>query len=868
MKNIYGLILCSLMLLMSACEKDTLATNFAPGVTTGSSTDIYRKGAVLSGSMRQVGTAAIKSYGILFSELESMAEYTEYPITDKSTDFSVSLSTLTPGTTYYYCAYAHSGYNMAKGEVKSFTTPESNAPIFEEISVTEKDEFGCTVSVSLLDDGGNKITLSGFCWTKQGEGEPTTDDNVLNASIANNALAAAITGWEPDSEYLVRAYAVNSDGVGYSKIISVRTNEATAPVLSSITQKESSNFSVTVEATISDAGTTAVSKAGFCWSTTKEFPTVDDSVNDLTAQLVDGDTTFSSLLEDLTPNTIYYIRAYATNEQGTSYSEVFTFTTDAAKIPTLSAITKKESSDFSITVEAEVKDAGTSDISKVGFCWSASKETPTVNDSINDMTSQLVDGNTIFSSLLTDFAPSTTYYIRAYATNEQGTSYSEVFTFTTAEAKAPTLSVITKKESSDFSVTVEAEVTDAGTTAISKAGFCWSTTSETPTVDDSTNDLTAQLVDGNTTFSSSLADLTPGATYYIRAYATNEQGTSYSEVFTFKTAEAKAPTLSAITKKESSDFSVTVEAKVTDAGTTAISKAGFCWSTTSETPTVDDSTNDLTAQLIDSNTTFSSSLADLTPNTTYYIRAYATNEQGTSYSEVFTFTTAEAKAPTLSGITKKESSDFSVTVEAKVTDAGTTAISKAGFCWSTTSETPTVDDSTNDLTAQLVDGSTTFSSSLADLTPNTTYYIRAYATNEQGTSYSEVFTFTTAEAKAPTLSVITKKESSDFSVTVEATVTDAGTTAISKAGFCWSTTSQTPTVDDSTNDLTALLVDGNTTFSSSLADLTPNTTYYIRAYATNEQGTSYSEVFTFKTPYKNADNGNTGINPLPTTKWE
>ena len=98
-------------------------------------------------------------------------------------------------------------------------------------------------------------------------------------------------------------------------------------------------------------------------------------------------------------------------------------------------------------------------------------------------------------------------------------------------------------------------------------------------------------------------------------------------------------------------------------------------------------------------------------------------------------------------------------------------------------------------------------------------------------------------------------------------MTDPGTTAISKAGFCWSATNETPTVDDSTNDMMAQLADGNTTLSSSLPDLTPGTTYYIRAYATNRFGTSYSEVFTFKTAAKDAGNGNTDINGLPVIKW-
>jgi len=535
MKHIYGLILCSLMLLLSTCDKDTEAMNFAPKVTTGSSTNIYRKGATLSGSIQLTGTDNTKNYGILLSELQSMAEYTEYPIVDQSTDFSVSVSNLTAGTTYYYCAYAFSGYNMIKGEVKNFTTTNSNVPIFDEILQIAKDEFSCEVSAKLIDEGGSEISLSGFCWSKVGESEPTTDSSVINAHIENGSISAKITGLEANTEYQIRAYATNSDGIGYSKVIKVKTDVTKTPVLSAITQKEASDFSVTVEAQIIDVGTSAVSKAGFCWSTTNQTPTIDDENKDLTSQLANGNTTFSASLSDLTPGATYYIRAYATNEQGTSYSEVFTFTTATAKAPTLSAITQKEASNFSVTVEAQIIDAGTSAVSKAGFCWSTTNQTPTIDDENKDLTSQLANGNTTFSASLSDLTPGATYYIRAYATNEQGTSYSEVFTFTTAEAEIPTLSVITQKEGSDFSVTIEAQVTDAGTSAVSKAGFCWSTTKQTPTIEDNSNDLTSQLTNGNTTFTATLSNMTPNTTYYIRAYATNGQGTSYSEVFTYKT---------------------------------------------------------------------------------------------------------------------------------------------------------------------------------------------------------------------------------------------------------------------------------------------------------------------------------------------
>ena len=488
MARIKYMLICSLMVLLAACEKDTEPTNFAPGLTTGNVTDIYRKGATLSGSIHFSGTSTAQSYGILFSELQSMVEFTEHPVKDGSNEFSIDMQNLTPNTTYYYCAYASSGFSLAKGEVKSFTTTESNAPVFAEVTLSQKDVQSCGVSTTVIDDGGSELIMGGFCWSLVSEGEPTIESEVQNTSVKNSLLSATITGLLPETEYCVRAYAVNANGIGYSKSLVVTTDEATTPVLSAITPKDSTDFSVTVEAQVVSSGTSAISKAGFCWSATKESPTVDDSSNDLTTQLTDKNATLSSVLSDLSSSTTYYIRAYATNEQGTSYSEVFTFTTAAAKAPTLSVITEKASSDFSVTVEATVMDAGTSAISKAGFCWSATNETPTVDDSSNDLVSQLVNGNTIFSSALSDLSPSTTYYIRAYATNEQGASYSEVFTFTTAAAKAPTLSVVAEKESSDFSVTVEATVTDAGTTAISKAGFCWSATNEVPTVDDSSND--------------------------------------------------------------------------------------------------------------------------------------------------------------------------------------------------------------------------------------------------------------------------------------------------------------------------------------------------------------------------------------------
>ena len=73
-----------------------------------------------------------------------------------------------------------------------------------------------------------------------------------------------------------------------------------------------------------------------------------------------------------------------------------------------------------------------------------------------------------------------------------------------------------------------------------------------------------------------------------------------------------------------------------------------------------------------------------------------------------------------------------------VTDDGGRDVTLRGVCWST-SPNPTINDN------YTVDGSGEgeFISNMTGLTPNTTYYVRAYATNRAGTSYGEQMSFTT-----------------------------------------------------------------------------------------------------------------------------
>ena len=75
-----------------------------------------------------------------------------------------------------------------------------------------------------------------------------------------------------------------------------------------------------------------------------------------------------------------------------------------------------------------------------------------------------------------------------------------------------------------------------------------------------------------------------------------------------------------------------------------------------------------------------------------------------------------------------------------VTSDGGSPITARGVCWST-AQNPTINSNkTSDGT-----GTGSYSSNLTNLSKNTKYYVRAYASNSKGTAYGEVKSFTTEE---------------------------------------------------------------------------------------------------------------------------
>ena len=237
------------------------------------------------------------------------------------------------------------------------------------------------------------------------------------------------------------------------------------------------------------------------------------------------------------------------------------------------------------------------------------------------------------------------------------------------------------------------------------------------------------------TFSVEIKDLKEGTRYYYQYEYDNGYGKEKSKKENVATYAMPVVVTKDVTNITA--ISATLNGSVTSSDTeNKITAKGFCWGTEPELTIEGTHTND------GSDTgTYSYNLTNLTENTTYYVRAYATTKLGTAYGEEKSFKTAEVTLPTVTTNDVTNITTNSASCGGNVTDDGNGTVTARGICWSEV-QNPTINNIYSEETNNGT-GTGSFTSQLTNLKENTTYYVRAYATNEKGTNYGEEKSFTT-----------------------------------------------------------------------------------------------------------------------------
>ena len=332
MKRIIFIISCSLSLWMTGCEKDTEPNALAPTVITGTATDEKKPGIdiTLTGTVTPHPKSKVEdNVGFMIASTEESiiinnGKVEMYPATLVSKEqYQYELPRQEPGT-YYYCIYASSGYSYVKGEIKSFII-EKDIPTLGNLTEIAVNDDNATVRATLIRDGGLETSEKGFCWSTSNS-EPTIDHDERLASLnMENTFEATIKELKYNTEYYIRAYAINSKGTAYSSgFLKIKTASSDKPELANNMKAfNPTSSTIDVSATISNDGGAAITEKGFCYSSTKEKPTVDD-------KRTDGGNNGNELkttIKGLRGHTAYYIRAYAINKNGVAYSNTVVETT-------------------------------------------------------------------------------------------------------------------------------------------------------------------------------------------------------------------------------------------------------------------------------------------------------------------------------------------------------------------------------------------------------------------------------------------------------------------------------------------------------------------------------------------------------------
>lgn len=271
---------------------------------------------------------------------------------------------------------------------------------------------------------------------------------------------------------------------------------------------------------------------------------------------------------------------------------------------------------------------------------------------------------------------------------------------------------------------------------------------------------------------------------------------------------------------------------VTSDGGSAVTARGIVWGTAAN-PTLANTVNSSGS----GTGVFTSTISTASANTTYHIRAYATNSAGSAYGSDVNFTTLSGIATVLTCGTAGTITVNSVSVTCNtVTSDGGSAVTARGWCWNTVINPTTANSKT-------IDGSGTgsYTSTATGLVAATLYHFRAYATNAVGTYYGADTQYTT-NSDIPTVLSNSYTVTNLTTVSGSGTVSSDGGAAVTARGYCWATTINPTTANSLTTDGT-----GTGAFISTITGLNGTTTFYARAYATNSVGTAYGANLTINT---------------------
>jgi len=490
-----------------------------PVLTSDSIINITNTGATGNATILNNGGTSIIEQGYVI-DIEPLISYDDDAnfVGTTGLTFVTNITSLIENTLYYAKAYAINSIGIGYGNLLSFNT-KGKGIVFSN-SAYNITTTSVKINSNILSVGGGNVTGAGICYSTSAN--PTTANNKVLTNTEFGLFTSFITGLTANTLYYTRAYVVNEFGTGYSNQISFTSLNNATPTLLTVEPTIYATEVYSGGEIISNGGVNITAK-GIIWTLEGGGDPSLSNYDGLTDS-GSGSTNFVSIATGLSPDTIYMLRAYATNSIGTGYGAIIQITTDVQTGPIIytTPIT-------SITTNGcqsggyDINDGGSLILEK-GLIWSTL-------DNLDVTTYQGIIANPFangddFTSIVTGLYPGQLYYLRSYATNSIGTGLGAILNFRTDE-DTPVVETVTGWKDGLTNYFVGNIISDGG--LYTTRGFVYSNSESTPTVGASGCYTVYASGDGVGEFTSNFIN---ASSLYFRAYGENELGFGYGDVLT------------------------------------------------------------------------------------------------------------------------------------------------------------------------------------------------------------------------------------------------------------------------------------------------------------------------------------------------
>jgi len=809
-------------------------TSFIPRSTPTTLTTAASSVTATSGSIN--GTINLNGYTASAAQLcwgtaSDMTGCVSIDVSDQTTSVSASnniskpLTSLTPGTTYYYrISVTYSGGTVTSN-ITNFVP--SSAPTATTTSASSVTSSSATVN-GTVDLHGTSPATAVFCWgSTVGLGTCTNlsiaSPSSLSVSTSNTVSATINSGLTAGTTYyyeIVVTYGVNTVTSNITSFVPTGTPTVTTSAATGVTSTTATfNGLVTLNGN-------GVNTASFCWGTTSSLTTCDSIDVKSQVSSVSGTNTISQLVSALAPHTTYYYQLVVGTTAGTiTSSPIISFTTAYASTNAVTAIGLS-----SATLNGTLYAGSTaiSTITSVKLCYSSAATltngvldtTPTCSGNLWTSGTIAANGSLAFSYNLTNLTtpPPLTFQTQiqvVFATSPSVVANGSVVPFTTLNN--PDVAINSATSVSSKGARIRGLVYPKGN-RLSKVSFCYYETSQgsgTAVCSDpvSTTDLSNNSVGWNGTTNTGNTDMVLSGlkphtnyTYYlvanaqasairfraadirVRRAAVSPTVQSSTTTFTTAGAETFAATNVANT---SATLNGTLYASSVGISSSDVTDVRICYSTDPTTASTGPTTGAMTTTncvsglwanstiAANGSLAYAPSVTGLLAGTKYYFQIQTTFADGaTAYGSVLNFTTTQP--PTASTSPATLISQNSATLNGSFNALGST-VTSVTICWDTADSFTTCNHpiTISAPTGGWISGSNLVSTSITGLSSNTRYYFTVIALTSTGTATATTANFTTKSVVTFDSQGAGSYASQTYAST--GTITDPGTP--SKSGY-------------------------------------------------------------------------------------